>query len=155
MVSLNVNGKTYRVDLPADSSLLWVIRDHLKLTGTKYSCGVGECGACTVHVDGKAARSCGMTLADVKGKKVTTIEGLPEKHPVKLAWIKEQVAQCGYCQPGMVMRVAAMLVESPKPDADKIIEKLDDTICRCGTYLRIKKGIRTAVQMAATQGRQA
>lgn len=155
MVSLNVNGKTYRLDLPADSSLLWVIRDQLKLTGTKYSCGVGECGACTVHVNGKAARSCGMTLADVKGKKVTTIEGLPEKHPVKQAWIKEQVAQCGYCQPGMVMQVAAMLAESRKPDADKIIEQLENSICRCGTYLRIKKGIRTAVQMTAKQGRQA
>ena len=155
MVSLKVNGKTYRVDVPLDSSLLWVIRDHLKLTGTKYACGVGECGACTVHIDGKAARSCSMTLADAKGKKITTIEGLPEKHPVKRAWIQEQVAQCGYCQPGVVMQVASLLSESRNPDPDRIIEKMDNMICRCGTYLRIKKGIRTAVRMTAKEGRRA
>jgi len=155
MVSLNVNGKTYRLDLSPDASLLWAIRDHLKLTGTKYSCGVGECGACTVHVNGKAARSCSMTLADAKGKKITTIEGLPEKHPVKQAWVQEQVAQCGYCQPGVVMQVASMLAENRKPDADRIIETLDNMICRCGTYLRIKKGIRTAIQMTAKEGRRA
>jgi len=155
MVTLNVNGKTYKLDLPAESYLLWTIRDHLKLTGTKFGCGIGECGGCTVHINGKAARSCTLTLADAKGKKITTNEGLPEKHPVKQAWIKEQVAQCGYCQPGMVMQVASMLAESAKPDADQIIGKLDNMICRCGTYLRIKKGIRTAVQMTAKEGRRA
>jgi isoquinoline 1-oxidoreductase alpha subunit len=154
MISLNVNGKDYKADVPSDASLLWVLRDHLKLTGTKYSCGIGECGSCTVHVDGKAERSCGMTVGEVKGKKITTIEGLPENHPVKRAWIKEQVVQCGYCQPGVIMQVAALLSETPTPSADQVISKMDDVICRCGTYPRIKKGIKTAVQMARKEGKR-
>jgi len=151
MVSLNVNGKVYNVDVPPDASLLWVLRDQLKLTGTKYACGIGECGACTVHVDGKAERSCGMTVADVKGKKITTIEGLSDTHPVKKAWIKEQVAQCGYCQPGIIMQVASLLSETPEPE--KVIQKMDDVICRCGTHLRIKKGIKTAARMMRKEGK--
>jgi isoquinoline 1-oxidoreductase alpha subunit len=147
MISLNVNGKVFSVDVSKDTPLLWVLRDHLKLMGTKYGCGIGECGTCTVHVDGKAERSCAMTVDEVKGKKVTTIEGLPENHPVKRAWIKEQVVQCGYCQPGVMMQVAALLEEKPTPDAEKVISKMDNVICRCGTYLRMKKGIKTAVQM--------
>jgi isoquinoline 1-oxidoreductase subunit alpha len=147
MVSLNVNGKVYNVDVPPDASLLWVLRDHLNLTGTKYACGIGECGACTVHIDGKAERSCTMTVGDVKGRKITTIEGLPETHPVKKAWIKEQVAQCGFCQPGIIMQVASMLAAKPTPKPEQVIEKMDDVICRCGTHLRIKKGIKTAVEM--------
>ncbi len=147
MVSLNVNGKVYNVDVPPDASLLWVLRDHLNLTGTKYSCGIGECGACTVHIDGKAQRSCTMTVGDVKGKKIVTIEGLPETHPVKKAWIKEQVAQCGFCQPGIIMQVASILAEKPTPKPEQVIGKMDDVICRCGTHLRIKKGIQTAAQM--------
>lgn len=152
MVSLNVNGKVHEVDVPPDASLLWVLRDHLGLTGAKYSCGIGECGACTVHIDGAAERSCGMTVGDVVGKKITTIEGLPESHPVKKAWIKEQVVQCGYCQPGVIMQVAALLSETPQPDADRIIDQMDDVICRCGSYPRIKKGIKTAVQMVRKEG---
>ncbi|PKN30853.1 MAG: (2Fe-2S)-binding protein [Deltaproteobacteria bacterium HGW-Deltaproteobacteria-21] len=151
MVSLNVNGKIYKVDVPPDASLLWVLRDQLKLTGTKYACGIGECGACTVHVDGKAERSCSMTVADVKGKKITTIEGLSDTHPVKKAWIKEQVAQCGYCQPGIIMQVSSLLSETPDPD--KVIQKMDDVICRCGTHLRIKKGIKTAARMMRKEGK--
>jgi isoquinoline 1-oxidoreductase alpha subunit len=147
MISLNVNGKTFRVDVPPDIPLLWVLRDHLKLTGTKYACGIGECGTCTVHIDGKAQKSCVVPVGEVKGKKITTIEGLPQNHPVKRAWIKEQVPQCGYCQPGVIMQVAALLSQKPTPDADQIITKMDDVICRCGTYPRIKKGIRTAIQM--------
>lgn len=147
MVSLNVNGKVYNVDVPPDASLLWVLRDQLKLTGTKYACGIGECGACTVHVNGKAERACSMTVSDVKGKKITTIEGLPDTHPVKKAWIQEQVAQCGYCQPGIIMQVSSLLSETPNPDPDRVIAKMDDVICRCGTHLRIKKGIKTAAQM--------
>ncbi len=147
MVSLNVNGKDYDVEVEPDASLLWVLRDHLNLTGTKYSCGVGECGACTVHVDGKAARACILTVEDVVGKKITTIEGLSESHPVKVAWIKEQVVQCGYCQPGVIMQVAALLSETPNPDPKRIIGQMDDVVCRCGTYPRIKKGIETAVQI--------
>jgi isoquinoline 1-oxidoreductase alpha subunit len=151
MVSLNVNGKAYKVDVPDDSTLLWVLRDYLKLTGTKYGCGIGECGACTVHVDGKAERSCGITVGEVKGKKITTIEGVPEDHPVKRAWIKEQVVQCGYCQPGIIMQVAALISQTPPQDADQIISKMDDVICRCGTYPRIKQGIKTAVQLAGKE----
>jgi isoquinoline 1-oxidoreductase subunit alpha len=152
MISLNVNGKVYSVDVPTDTPLLWVLRDNLKLMGTKYGCGIGECGTCTVHVDGKAERSCAITVDEVKGKKVTTIEGIPDSHPVKRAWIKEQVVQCGYCQPGVMMQVAALLAEKPTPDAEKVISKMDDVICRCGTYLRMKKGIKTAVQMMGKEG---
>jgi isoquinoline 1-oxidoreductase alpha subunit len=147
MISLNVNGKKYEVDVPDDLPLLWVLRDHLKLTGTKYSCGIGECGSCTVHIDGKAARSCTIAVKDVQGKKITTIEGLPETHPVKKAWVEEQVVQCGYCQPGVMMQVAGLLSESRNPDPEKIINAMDDIICRCGTHPRIKKGIRKAVQI--------
>jgi isoquinoline 1-oxidoreductase alpha subunit len=155
MISLNVNGRLYEVDVPEDGTLLWVLRDRLKLTGTKYGCGIGECGSCTVHVDGKAERSCTLTVGDVKGKKITTIEGLPHNNPVKRAWIREQVVQCGYCQPGIMMQVAAFLSETPTPDADQIISRMDDVICRCGTYPRIKKGIKTAVQMARKEGKRA
>ena len=147
MISLKVNGKNYKVDVSDDMPLLWVIRDYLKLTGTKFGCGIGECGACTVHIDGKAERSCGISAKEAQARKITTIEGLPENHPVKKAWIKEQVVQCGYCQPGVIMQVAALLSRRPALDADQIIAKMDNVICRCGTYPRIKKGIKTAIQM--------
>jgi aerobic-type carbon monoxide dehydrogenase small subunit (CoxS/CutS family) len=153
MVSLNVNGKSYKVDVPDDMPLLWVIRDFLKLTGTKFGCGIGECGSCTVHINGKAERSCVIPVKEAQGKKITTIEGLPKNHPVKRAWIQEQVVQCGYCQPGVIMQVSALLSETRKPDAEKIINAMDNVICRCGTYARIKKGIRTAVQIARKEGR--
>jgi isoquinoline 1-oxidoreductase subunit alpha len=149
MISLNVNGKMYEVDVPNDLPLLWVLRDHLKLTGTKYSCGIGECGSCTVHINGKAERSCTIPVGQVKGKKVTTIEGLPDSHPVKRAWIEEQVVQCGFCQPGVMMQVAGLLSEKPPLSPDQILGKMDDVICRCGTHLRIKKGIRKAAQLMA------
>jgi isoquinoline 1-oxidoreductase alpha subunit len=154
MISLNVNGKNYRVDVADDIPLLWVIRDYLKLTGTKFGCGIGECGACTVHINGKAERSCGISAKDVQGKKITTIEGLPQNHPVKKAWIQEQVVQCGYCQPGVMMQVAGLLSAKPALSADQIISKMDDVICRCGTHVRIKRGIRTAVQIAGKGGKQ-
>lgn len=147
MISLNVNGQLFKVDVSPDTVLLWVIRDYLNLKGTKYGCGIGECGGCTVHVDGKALRSCTITVGEVQRKKITTIEGLPENHPVKQAWIKEEVPQCGYCQPGVMMQVAALLSQRPPLNADQIIAKMDDVICRCGTYPRIKKGIKTAIQM--------
>ena len=153
MISLNVNGKNYKVDVSDDTPLLWVLRDNLKLTGTKYSCGIGECGACTVHINGKATRSCTIAVGDVKGKKITTIEGLPESHPVKRAWIEEQVVQCGYCQPGVMMQVAALLSESRNPNPEKVIGAMDDVICRCGTYPRIKKGIRKAAQLMKKGGK--
>ncbi len=147
MISLNVNGKKVNVDVPEDATLLWVLRDHMKLMGTKYSCGIGECGACIVHINGKAERSCVIPVNQVKGKKITTIEGLPENHPVKKAWVKEQVPQCGFCQPGVIMQVAALISQKPTLTADQIVGKMDDVICRCGTYPRIKKGIKTAVRM--------
>jgi len=155
MISLNVNGKQYKVNVPDDVMLLWVLRDHLKLTGTKYSCGIGECGSCTVHINGKAERSCTIPVGQVKGKKITTIEGLSDNHPVKKAWIQEQVPQCGYCQPGVIMQVAGLISQKPTPTADQIINKMDDVICRCGTYLRIKKGIQTAVQNVRKEGKRA
>ena len=154
MVSLNVNGKAVKLDVPPDASLLWVLRDHLKLTGTKYACGIGECGSCTVHINGKAERSCTMTVGDVQGKKIVTIEGLPDSHPVKKAWIAEQVPQCGYCQPGVMMQVAALLAGKPTPEPAEVIAKMDDVICRCGTHLRIKKGISTAAQMMRKEGKK-
>ena len=147
MISLNVNGQLFKLDVSPDTLLLWVIRDYLNLKGTKYGCGIGECGSCTVHVDGKAVRSCTVSVGEVQRKKITTIEGLPENHPVKKAWIKEEVPQCGYCQPGVIMQVAALLSQKPTPDADQVIAKMDDVICRCGSYPRIKKGIKTAIQM--------
>jgi len=154
MISLHVNGKVYQVDVSNDTPLLWVLRDHLNLTGTKYSCGIGECGACTVHIDGKAERSCTIPVGQVKGKKITTIEGLSDNHPVKRAWIQEQVPQCGYCQPGVMMQVAGLLLAKPALTADQIMSKMDDVVCRCGTYLRIKKGIQTAVQMTRKEGKK-
>ena len=147
MVSLNVNGKVYKLDVPGDTILLWAIRDHVNLKGTKFGCGIGECGNCTVHVDGKAVKSCTITVDEVQKKKITTIEGLPANHPVKQAWIKEQVPQCGYCQPGVIMQVAAHLSQRPTPDAEHVISQMDDVICRCGTYPHIKQGIKTAIQI--------
>ncbi|MBM4327872.1 MAG: (2Fe-2S)-binding protein [Deltaproteobacteria bacterium] len=155
MIALHVNGKKYNVDVPGDMPLLWVLRDHLKLTGTKYACGTGECGSCTVHVDGEARRSCVTQVAEVKGKKITTIEGLPDNHPVKQAWIKEQAPQCGYCQPGVIMQVAALISKDKKPDADSIIAAMDDVICRCGAYPRIKRGIKAALEIAKKEGKRA
>jgi aerobic-type carbon monoxide dehydrogenase small subunit (CoxS/CutS family) len=154
MISLNVNGKNYRVDVSDDTPLLWVLRDYLKLTGTKYGCGIGECGTCTVHIDGKAERSCVIPVKLAQGRKITTIEGLPQNHPVKRAWVEEQVVQCGYCQPGIMMQVAALLSASPKPDAEKIINAMDNVICRCGTHVRIQRGIRAAVQIAGKGGKK-
>jgi len=153
MVSLNVNGKVYQVDVPGDMPLLWALRDHLDLKGTKYGCGIGECASCTVHIDGEAERSCSIAVSEVEGKKITTIEGLPEKHPVKQAWIKEQVPQCGYCQPGVMMQVAAHLSKKPTPSADQVIAQMDDVICRCGTYPYIRQGIKTAIEMMKKEGK--
>jgi isoquinoline 1-oxidoreductase alpha subunit len=153
MVALKVNGKKHKLDIPKDTTLLWALRDYLKLTGTKYGCGIGECGNCTVHVNGKAERSCSISVGDVQGKDIRTIEGLPQSHPVKKAWLQEQVVQCGYCQPGIIMQVAALLEAEKNPHPDKIIAQMDDVICRCGSYPRIKKGIQAAVQIKRKEGR--
>jgi isoquinoline 1-oxidoreductase alpha subunit len=136
----------YEVDVSPEVPLLWVIREYLKLTGTKFGCGVAMCGACTVHLDGKAERSCQLPVGDVQGRRITTIEGLPENHPVKRAWILEQVPQCGYCQPGQIMQAAALLQEDPNPTDEKIISTMKGVLCRCGTYPRIIRAIKRAAK---------
>ena len=146
MVTFNVNGKSVEVNAEPDTPLLWGIREHLRLTGTKYGCGAGLCGACTVHVNGKAVRSCQTDLSDVDGKDVTTIEGLsPDKnHPLQKAWIAEQVPQCGYCQSGQIMKAAELLAKTSRPSRDQIIRHMDGNLCRCGTYNRIIAAIQLA-----------
>jgi isoquinoline 1-oxidoreductase subunit alpha len=148
MIELTLNGETIQVDAPDDMPLLWVLRDRLGLTGTKYGCGMALCGACTVHIDGVAARCCVLPMAAVAGKSVTTIEGLGTEtnlHAVQQAWIDEQVPQCGYCQPGMIMAVASFLKTTPEPDDAGINEAITN-ICRCGTYPRIRKAIHRAAK---------
>ena len=144
-VSIVVNGKPRTVADPPDTPLLWVIRDTLGMTGTKFGCGIGECGACTVHVDGVAMRSCQLPVGSMAGKQVTTIEGLSanRSHAVQKAWIAEEVPQCGYCQSGQIMAVAALLAKTPKP-TDQQIDAAITNICRCGTYQRIRAGIHRA-----------
>jgi len=156
MISLNVNGKNYAVDVSDDVPLVWVLRDHLKLMGTKYSCGIGECGSCTVHVNGEAVRSCVTPVKDVVGRKVTTIEGLsPDNgHPVQKAWIAHDVPQCGYCQSGMIMAVSALLAKKPNP-TDRDIDASITNLCRCATYHRIREAIHAAAKTKSVGGRKA
>jgi isoquinoline 1-oxidoreductase alpha subunit len=142
MIELLVNGAKYQVDVDPDANLLWVIRENLKLVGTKYGCGEGACGSCTVHLDGEPMRSCQLTVKDAQGKSITTIEGIPTDHPVKQAWISEQASQCGYCQPGQIMQAIALLAKNPKPSDEQIVNSMDGLLCRCGTYPRILKAIR-------------
>jgi isoquinoline 1-oxidoreductase alpha subunit len=147
MITLTVNGKPYAVDVEPSTPLLWVLRDTLELTGTKFGCGVALCGACTVHVDGEATRSCSLAVSAVQGKQIVTIEGLSAdgSHPVQKAWIAHDVPQCGYCQPGVIMAVAALLRTKARPtDAD--IDAAITNICRCGTYARIRQAIHTAAR---------
>ncbi len=150
MITFNINGQPVSVGAEADTPLLWAIREHLKLTGTKFGCGAGLCGACTVHVDGKAVRSCQTDLADVGGASVTTIEGLSPKsdHPLQRAWIAEQVPLCGYCQSGQIMKAAELLDANPRPSREDIVRHMDGNICRCGTYTRII----AAIQRASREG---
>jgi len=146
-LTLRVNGVSHTVDTDPDTPLVWVLRDHLGLTGTKYSCGISECGACTVLVDGAAERSCTMPVSDAVGSEVTTIEGLgvTELHPLQKAWIEEEVPQCGYCQPGQLMTAAGLLNRNPNPSEEEIVAEMSDVLCRCGTYLRIKKAVTKTV----------
>ena len=141
--SIKVNGKKKTVNVDDDTPLLWVLRDTLGLTGTKYGCGEGLCGSCTVHIDGKAERSCSVSIKEAAGKSITTIEGLAENpdHPVFKVWIDLEVSQCGYCQPGQIMQLAALLNENPKPSKSEIEETMSTVLCRCGTYARIHKAI--------------
>lgn len=146
VINLNVNGKKQTVDVDPTTPVLWVLRDHLQLVGTKYGCGVAQCGACTIHVDGVATRSCMLPVSQVENVPITTIEGLSENadHPVQKAWLEHDVAQCGYCQTGQIMNAAAFLKKNPNPTDEQIETAMNGNICRCGTYLRIKAAIKTA-----------
>jgi len=146
VIELNINGKAQSVDVAPDTPLLWVIRDTLGLTGTKFGCGMAQCGACTVHLDGDAVRSCSTPVSAVGGKKVTTIEGLSAdgSHPVQSAWVAEQVPQCGYCQSGQIMQAVALLARTPSPSDSDIDAAMSGNICRCGTYQRIRSAIHRA-----------
>ena len=148
--AFTINNKPANVDVEPSTPLLWVVREHLKLTGTKFGCGSGLCGACTVHLNGKAVRSCQMQMSEVAGKRITTIEGLSptSSHPLQKAWIAEQVPQCGYCQSGQIMQAADLLARNKAPTREQIVEHMDGNICRCGTYLKIIG----AIQRAAREG---
>ena len=148
MITITVNGKAHQLDVEPETPLLWVIRDELGLTGTKYGCGIAMCGACTVHVNGEAVRSCGMQVGDVAGKTITTIEGLsPDaSHPLQKAWLAEQVPQCGYCQSGQIMQAAELLAKNKSPSREQIVAHMDGNICRCGTYSAIISAIETAAR---------
>lgn len=150
MVEFEVNGKSVAVDAEGDTPLLWVLRDHLGLTGTKYGCGGGFCGACTVHLNGDATRSCRTPLSVAAGASITTIEGLSSdrSHPLQKAWIAEQVPQCGYCQSGQIMQAATLLASNPDPSRDDIVQHMNGVICRCGTYTRIISAIQRAAKEA-------
>ncbi len=154
-MKLNVNGQVRDVEAPPDMPLLWVLRDLLGLTGTKYGCGIAQCGACTVHLDGEAQRSCTLTVSEAVGHAVTTIEGLGAAglHPVQKAWIEADVVQCGYCQPGQIMAAAALLKITPKPTDADIDEALSPSLCRCGTYQRIRQAVHMAAAMPAPEGK--
>jgi len=150
---LTVNGQSTTVDVPADMPLLWVIRDVLNLHGTKYGCGIGQCGACTVHLDGRAVRSCQTSVAVAAGRKITTLEGLSPDgtHPLQLAWQDIDVPQCGYCQAGQIMSAAALLAAKPQPTDQDIDAAMNGNLCRCGTYLRVRKAIHKAAALASTR----
>lgn len=146
--NLKINGETKQLDVDPTTPILWVLRDHFKMVGTKYGCGISQCGACTIHLDGNAVRSCQLTVSNVGEKEITTIEGLSENgdHPVQKAWIQHDVYQCGYCQAGQIMNASAFLKNNPNPSDEEIETAMNGNICRCGTYTRIKKAIKTAAE---------
>ena len=154
MITLNINNKNYTVDVDPETPLLWVLRDTLGLVGTKYGCGIAQCGACTVHLNGAAARSCVTKVSSAAGRKVVTIEGLSEKgeHPLQKAWIELDVPQCGYCQSGQIMSAAVLLKENKNPTEKDIDSAMAGNICRCGTYLRIRKAIQLAAEIQRKGG---
>ena len=152
MITLTVNGTTHQVDADPDTPLLWVLRDHLGITSVKYTCGIGECGVCTVLIDGAARRSCVVPVAEAAGHAITTIEGLADDHPVKVAWIDKQVPQCGYCQPGIMLQAVDFLGRVPHPTAAQINTAMNDVVCRCGSHPRIRQAIVQAAEMTRKQG---
>lgn len=148
-MTLDINGQAHQVDVPDQMLVLWVLRDLLEMNGTKYGCGIGQCGACTIHVDGQAARACLLPVGDLVGKKITTIEGLSrgkDLHPLQKAWIREDVPQCGYCQSGQIMQAATLLTNNAQPSDEEIVQHMNGNLCRCGTYIRIKKAIQSAAE---------
>ena len=145
-LTLNINGKAHTVQADGDVPLLWVIREYLQMTGTKFGCGIAQCGACTVHVDGQPMRSCQLQVSRAVGREITTIEGIREDHPVKQAWIDIQVPQCGYCQSGQIMSAVALVEKNSNPSEEQIIQAMEGNLCRCGTYTRIKQAIRQAAE---------
>jgi isoquinoline 1-oxidoreductase alpha subunit len=149
MTSFTINGRAVNVDAEPDTPLLWVVREHLKMTGTKFGCGIAQCGACTVHIEGEATRSCVTPISAIEGKQITTIEGLSpdSSHPLQKAWIAEQVPQCGYCQSGQIMQAATLLAKNPNPTRDQIVEHMNGNICRCATYAHIIRAIQRAAHM--------
>lgn len=149
MIELNVNGTARKVDVDPETPLLWVLRDNLGFTSVKYTCGIAECGICTVLIDGEAVRSCSITAAQAVGSRILTIEGIPDEHPVKQAWIEKQVPQCGYCQPGIMLQTVDFLTKVPKPSAEEINAAMDDVVCRCGSHPRMKQAIQLAAEMNA------
>jgi len=154
MITLTVNGENKKIEAEADTPLLWTLRDHLHLTGTKFGCGIAMCGACTVHVDGKAVRSCTLPIASAVGKNITTIEGLAQDvglNPVQRAWLEYDVAQCGYCQSGQIMAATALLAENSKPSDTEIDNAMGGLVCRCGTYQRIREAIHAAALSMAQE----
>src|ERR1700727_4045268 len=157
MVAITVNGERHDVAVAPDTPLLWVLREHLKLTGTKFGCGIAACGACTVHIDGEAVRSCSMPLSLVAGKSVTTIEGLSAdgSHPLQKAWIAEQVPQCGYCQSGQIMQAVTLLATNPHPTEQQIVDGMTGNMCRCATYSRIVGAVKRAAELMNDGGRHA
>ena len=150
MANLTINGQSHYVDAEPDTPLLWVIREDLQLTGTKFGCGIAECGACTVHVDGQAMRSCSISVGDVEGSTITTIEGLhhADQPPVQQAWIEDQVPQCGYCQSGQIMQASALLARNPNPTDEEIVDAMDGNLCRCATYFKIVGAVQKAAKIA-------
>jgi isoquinoline 1-oxidoreductase alpha subunit len=145
MPALNINGKEHTIDADQNMPLLWVLRDIVGLTGAKYGCGIGECGACTVHVGGKAVRACRITLGEAAGHDITTIEGIADSHPVMKAWTQLNVPACGYCTPGQIMQAIALLKQHPDPEDEEIVETMSAVLCRCGAYARILAAVRAAV----------
>jgi isoquinoline 1-oxidoreductase alpha subunit len=152
MFKLKINGEVHQVDASPDTPLLWVLRDDLGFTSVKYGCGIGECGSCTVLINGKAERSCTISAESAQDHEITTIEGLPEDHPVKRAWIAEQVPQCGYCQPGMILQAVDVINQNPKASKKEMAQAMDDVMCRCGTHVRVLKAMAIAAGKMGGKG---